>query len=370
MLSVLHTIATLDSETGGPASSVAQLSMSLSAAGVQSVVWIAVPPSKKRSADLASAGVEVRTGSLENALNSLKEPRLIHDHGIWLWSNHRVARLAIAHRIPRVVSPHGMLEPWSLSHRRWKKRLAWALYQHRDLAHASALHATAPAEAEQFRKLGLRPPVFIAPNGVALPAEMPARDADHGGPRTALFLSRIHPKKGLPTLVEAWQRVRPAGWRMVVVGPDEGNHRAAVQEQVRQAGLTDEWDFRDHIDGAAKWQLLVNADLFVLPTYSENFGIAVAEALAAGTPVITTTGAPWEGLVRNQCGWWVEPRLEAITDALSAACSMSSADLAAMGQRGRQWATTDFNWSSIAQQMIGAYEWVLNGGPAPASFTA
>lgn len=354
-MKVLHTIDSLNAKTGGPARTVPALVVALAENGVQVDLWARELPENFR----LPAGVEVRTGSLEALLApGTVRPDLWHDHGIWLRSNHEASRLADRFGIPRVVSPRGMLETWALGHRRWKKKLAWWLYQRADLRRATALHATAEAEADQFRRLGLRNPITVISNGIDVPGFEGSLDSRNGG-RTALFLSRVHAKKGLPLLVEAWAKVRPAGWRMKVVGPDEDGHVAEVKALVRRAGLAETWEFCGEIDDREKWGAYHQADLFVLPTHSENFGMVVAEALAAGVPVITTRGCPWEGIPAHGCGWWVEPTAEGLAAALQEACCQTDEVLRSMGLRGRQWMESEFGWKMIAQRMTALYEAVL-----------
>jgi glycosyltransferase involved in cell wall biosynthesis len=174
-----------------------------------------------------------------------------------------------------------------------------------------------------------------------------------------LFVGRLHPVKGLPLLIQAWSQVRPPGWRMRVVGPDEGGHRSELEAMVRVAGLEEVWYFDGPLDGPAKWAAFRAAELFILPSHTENFGIAVAEALACEVPVITTRGAPWEGLLEQRCGWWTEVGVDAIAGALSEACATESAVLREMGQRGRAWVERDFAWAGIAGQMRATYEGIL-----------
>jgi len=118
--------------------------------------------------------------------------------------------------------------------------------------------------------------------------------------------------------------------------------------------------FSGSIEGQAKWELMKAADLFVLPTYSENFGIAVAEALACGVPVITTHGAPWAGLIDHGCGWWVEVTVEALVGALQAAIDLTDDERLAMGRRGSEWVRAEFGWQGIAKRMMAGYEEMLN----------
>ena len=180
-----------------------------------------------------------------------------------------------------------------------------------------------------------------------------------------LFLSRLHPQKGLGLLVEAWARVRPAGWRMCVVGPDDGGYREKIKAAVDRAGISDLWTFADAAVGPAKWRWLAEAEVFILPSFSESFGIVVAEALGAGVPVITTTATPWAGLREHRCGWWIEPSVDGIAAALREATALPPEELHEMGRRGAAWAGTEFHWPAIARTMAAAYHWAVHGGPRP-----
>jgi len=258
-----------------------------------------------------------------------------------------------------------MLEPWALSYRRWKKAPVWWLWERRVISSAAVLHATAETEAANIRRLGIKNPIAVIPNGVDIP-DRGRRGGGSGQPdRTVLFLSRIHPIKGLLNLVRAWALVRPAGWHLVIAGPDEGRHEQEVRRAVRQAGVEESVVFRGPVYGDAKWELLRSADVFVLPSYSENFGVAVAEALACGVPVITTQATPWNVLSQYQCGWWVPVGVEPLAGALREAIGMSDAERRAMGERGRRLVEEKFSWPKIAREMKEVYEWVLGGGPKP-----
>jgi len=204
----------------------------------------------------------------------------------------------------------------------------------------------------------------VIPNGVDIPAGIEKKTPSNS-PKTALFFSRIHPKKNLPALVEAWALVRPAGWRMRIVGPDFEGHRSQVEELVHEKNLDDVFSFGNPVYGDARWDIYRKADLFILPTLSENFGIAVPEALACGIPVITTEGAPWAGLKENNCGWWVPLGVEPLAQALREGTEASDAEREMMGRRGRAWVEKNFAWESAALKMKSLYEWILGGGSAP-----
>jgi glycosyltransferase involved in cell wall biosynthesis len=289
---------------------------------------------------------------------------LIHDHGIWLPTNHATAVIAFQLGIPMIVSPRGMLEPWSLRYKNWKKRLAWYLYQHGDLLTAQLFHITALQEAKSLRDLGFRQPIALIPNGVEVP-NWCSRPKPQTELRTALFLSRIHPVKGLLELIKAWATVRPSHWQVVIAGPDECGHQKSVEKAVNEAGLQGVFSFIGEVEGEAKTKLYCQADLFILPTFSESFGVVVAEALACGVPVITTKGAPWKELITHRCGWWVDIGVEPLADAIRAATMLSDTERYAMGKRGRQFVECNFGWSHIAEQMISVYRWMVGQGGKP-----
>ena len=292
---------------------------------------------------------------------------VLHDHGVWLPSNHATASVARTNRIPLVVSVRGMLEPWSLGYRAWKKRAAWHLYQRADLCGAKLLHATSNQEAENLRRLGLRQPLVILPNGIDPPA-FHLRGKRGSPERTAVFLSRLHPKKGLLDLVEAWAIVRPAGWRVVVAGPDEGGHRSEVEARVRAVALQDDFEFIGPVDDSEKWALLGRSDLFLLPSHSENFGVAVAEALACGVPVITTRACPWGGLEQHGAGWWIDVGVPGLVEALRDAVNLSEVRWSSMSAAASSFGGT-FAWPRIAEQMLSAYSWLAGRGSRPSCVT-
>jgi glycosyltransferase involved in cell wall biosynthesis len=249
-----------------------------------------------------------------------------------------------------------MLEPWAVRHKRWKKAAAWRLYQHRDVERADALHATADAEAANLAAMRLKPPIHTIPNGVDLPDLAQARGAGADPPMTAVFLGRIYPVKGLPMLVEAWARVRPAGWRLVIAGPDEAGHQREVEAAVAAGGLGDVVSFPGPMSGEAKAALLQGADLFVLPSHSESFGMALAEALAHGAPVLTTTAVPWPALETRQCGWRAPPTVDGLAEGLRVATARDRPTLRAMGMAGRELIAAEYGWPRIASAFAALYD--------------
>ena len=364
-LSVLHTTASLHARNGGPPRTISALAEGLGRDGatVEVLALADGPAAETVRPDPATA----RTSFVERGRGQARRFRahvegagsdLVHDHGLWLPTNHAAAQAARQRGVPFVVSTRGMLEPWARRNGRLKKTAAWWAYQRRDLGSAAVLHATAPSEAQALRAAGLEAPIAVIPNGVHVPSETRPPGRPDGQRRRALFLSRVHPKKGLPMLLDAWADVQPDDWELVIAGPDEGGHRADLEAQAARLDL-DAMSFLGPVDDEAKWDLYRSADLFVLPTYSENFGVVVAEALAAGVPVLTTTGAPWAELASHRAGWWVEPEPRAVTEALRAATEADDAERQAMGERGRALVRQTYGWDGIAAQMREVYEWAL-----------
>lgn len=318
----------------------------------------------------------------DNSLSSLSfRPDIVHIHALWDPFLHRVSAWARRAALPVIYSPHGMLTPWALGQKRIKKALALAAYQYRDLKFARMLHATANSEVQDIRRLGLRQPVVVAPLGVAVESVLPRRIRRDSEPRIALFVSRVHPKKGLANLVEAWAAIKPCGWKMVIAGPDQDGHEREIKDLAEDRGVAQDFEFVGAVFGKEKECLYNQADLFVLPTHSENFGVVVLEALAAGVPVITTKGAPWSELQgycdhpvdamasvkqnTGRAGWWIDIGVEPLAEALKEAMGLSDDERRAMGENGRRLVEAKYTWSAIAEQMKAAYAWIVNGGEKP-----
>ncbi|MCA9235969.1 MAG: glycosyltransferase [Planctomycetales bacterium] len=336
---VIHTVLRLDPEGGGPSVTVPALCQHLKKERPGWSVEITTDPQTVR------------------ALGEGRSPHLLHDHGQWRAVNHASALASRRRGVPRIVSPRGMLSPWARNSKRWKKWLGWQLYARRDLAETVVIHATSELELRELREFGVKQPVAVIPNGVE-PFDPLAGAATKPANPYVLFLSRIHEKKGVLELLDVWRDVVRDDWELVLAGPDEQGllARCALPKSARYVGM---------VGGASKTRLLQEASLFVLPTYSENFGVVVAESLMAGVPAITTHGAPWECLVEQRCGWWIDMTPSRLRDTLQTAMAIPPAELYEMGQRGSRLVRERFSWPEIARKMASVYEWILGGGAPP-----
>ena len=352
-MKVLQVITGIARKSGGPTRSVKGLCRALYRAGVEVTLLVLGGTDEFEN----PSGVKVVYG-VKTEREFIQGFQLVHLHGLWSPKLHQVAAACRRAGVPYVVSPRGMLDPWALSVKKWKKRIARWLYQDRDLKGAAAFHATAELEAEHIRELGFRQPMIIAPNAVELPEKMPEWHRN-GKVKTAIFLSRLHPGKGLLTLAEAWSRVRPKGWRMKVVGPDNYGHKREVTAALNRLGIAEEWEFCEPLDDAQKWDAYRSADLLIHPSVSENFGITIAEGLAAGLPVICTKGTPWKDIADHKCGWWIDIGVEPLAQALQAAITLSDEQRQLMGERGQKLIAEKYTWGAVAEKMIKGYEEVV-----------
>ena len=374
---VVQVIAGLDPRNGGPSYSVPRLAAALTAGGIRQTIlavasdaaandaityfyrqnWAQVPVLRGLRASSA-----LKTALYQHAAST----DLVHVHGLWLMPNVYAGQAAIRAGKPLIVSPRGMVAPAALAFSRRKKAIFWSLFQGRAYAGAALWHATSSDEAEDIRRFGVIAPIAVIPNGIDLPSTIAAhpKAAQH---RTILFLSRLHPKKNLPVLLDAWRRIAAGQpeWRLVIAGPDEGGHRAQLEAQVAQFAIP-RVQFAGPVYAADKAALIGCADLFVLPTLSENFGIAVAELLAAGVPAIVTKGAPWQGLQTHRAGWWIDHGVDPLEAALRKATALTPCERRAMGARGRDWMSRDFGWDGIGNEMSAVYRWVLGQADRPA----
>lgn len=301
---------------------------------------------------------------------------IISQHGLWLYHGRVARKIGDDLRIPVIIHPHGMLEPWALNRSGWKKQMVGRLWEFENLRRAACLRATSASELKAIRTFGLKNPVAVISNGIDVEAfvRLPGRsEAEERFPllrdrRVLLYLSRIHPKKGLPLLLKAWSKVEAhrKDWVLAIAGTDENGHTAFLRQMADELNLGDSLQFLGALFGEDKLAAYALAELFILPSYSENFGVAIAEALAAGVPTITTRGTPWQQLEDYGCGWWVESEEKSLAAALREALAASKESLSEMGSRGREWMARDFSWEVSASQMLEVCEWTLGGGSAPA----
>jgi glycosyltransferase involved in cell wall biosynthesis len=374
-MKVIHTTEQIDYAWGGLTYSVPRLCLELQSAGhepylavlsdlpepvpfafVRRFVRSRVPGNRQMG---ASPGMldwmlrQVRTGTVT----------AMHVHGMWRMPNVYPCRVGRRFEIPVVFAPRGSLGPAAFLGGSKFKRIFWTAMQKPAMRQATCFHATAQSEADEIRSHGFTQPIAIIPNGIDIPAVLPKVDKT---PRTAICLGRIHPKKAIDVLLKAWKRVEQENdsWHLRIVGPDDGGHLPGLRALASELGLQ-RVRFEGPLDGEDRLRAYAQASLFVMPTWNENFGLTVAESLAARTPALVSKGAPWSALDGERCGWWIDCGVESFEAGLMRAIACSDDELAAMGERGRAWIAEEFGWKAVASQAEVLYEWLVEGQPEP-----
>jgi glycosyltransferase involved in cell wall biosynthesis len=322
------------------------------------------------------------------AAEAVEQAEWFHGHGLYVWTNMWLGGEARKRGKPLVYHPQGFFDPWILRRSRGKKHLAHWLFEDKNIAYVRWWRAVSNKEAEQIRAVvGDRAVVHVIPNGVDLDEvdaidtarvaggelKVKGNDGEAGTsdsqlftsygawtrrrrPKRLLFLSRIHAKKGLDLLVPAWGKLTREfpDWELLIVGPDEGGYQATVEKMIAESGCGETCWIHPAVSGVEKHALLRTADLFVLPSYSEGFPMAVLEAAAHRIPVVQTDECNFPELTAAGGAWECKPERNAIEDALRIALIAQDAERTERGLRGRALVEKSYSWDQIAEQVLAA----------------
>lgn len=377
-VSLLNVTAHLDPSFGGISAVVPTLCSAVSAASRTHVSIAAF--CNIRETMPAIAGVDVHRytlGPVRWVIDSPMRGRFtdqiraadgIHIHGLWREHSTVAAWHSRAWKKPYLISAHGMLERWALANKRLKKAVFSTLIERRNLSYATCLHALTAAELGDYRRLGLKTPVAIVPNGISLPAYASSELFFNRYPllrnrRIVLFLGRIHYKKGVDLLCRAWATIyrRWQDAHLVIAGPDFENTQSGIKALIRDLGLQSSVTFTGMLHAELKWSALRAAQLFVLPSHSEGFSVSVLEAMGTGLPVVVTDKCNIPEVRRYNCGLVIQPNIGELTEALSHLLSINQTDLDQLGREGKQLVKQRYSWGTVAKQMAELYEWMLGG---------
>lgn len=369
---IAHCIASMDKNAGGTTTAVLDilkeqckfLNLELYTLYSESQIEITIKDvklfSEKQSFLDYSTGIKAKLAD--------SDANLFHGHAIWNLPIHQMSVAARKKKKPYIISIHGMLEPWSLQQSKLKKRIAMNLYQFNDLKKAYCLHATAYSEAKNIRTLGLKNHIAVIPNGIDL-SEYPFQEKFlEKKKRKLLFLSRIHHKKGIEILIDSWSRIDVSikdNWEVEIAGNGDKEYIKILQEKINNAKLEDAIKIKGPQFGTEKINTYQSADLFVLPTYSENFGMVIAEALSCGIPVITTKGTPWKDLIDYNAGAWINIGVESLTKTLEEFLVKNPTEIKQMGKNGRKLIEEKYSIESVGNKFIELYQWILNKTEKP-----
>ena len=370
-MKVLSFISSLSLTSGGPSRSVPLLAKGLSEVGVD-VTLMTLRSTNMNTNSLEGTSVKLKilepgTTRAEMVNYILSEQfDIIQLQSVWDWCYHQIATIARKYHIPYIVTPRGMLEPWSLSQKVLKKKAALILYQKRDLDDAACVYTTAEMEAKNVIKLGVKSLCSVIPNGIDID-DYPCRTDHKSVKKQILFLSRIHVKKGIELLIDSWNDLQTEypDWSLLIVGNGDEDYILHLKDKIEKMGLQKTAMILPPVFGTDKVFLYQSSSLFVLPSYSENFGMAIAEALSCGVPVITTEYTPWHFLNESRTGWCIPLNKDNLKRALREAINMDSEELFNMGQRGSTLVANRFGYRSVASKAKILFEWLLNGGVRP-----
>lgn len=387
MLKVLHVIPSISRRRGGPSVAALEMVAALRADGVDARIlttnddgpdllddlpigtwteWDGVPvlAFRRWSPPIGP----VREFAFSPGLNRwlaghLDEFPLLHVHALFSWPSTSAMAQARRAGVPYVISTIGQLCRWSLRRHPRRKRLLLSLVERRNLEAAAGLHCTTDAERDEAADLGLGTPAFVVPLGVQLPdaALLPLAQRPQGEGCRFLFLSRLHPKKQLEVLLDALalliQQQPGRAWSLQIAGDGDPAYVASLQRQAKRLQIDHHLHWLGFIEGESKWRTLAAADWFVLPSASENFGIAAIEALAAGTPVILSPDvAVADQISRAGAGWLCAAEPAALAETLAAALRGPDPQLRCAA---RNLARQAYSWPAIAAQLRSTYTSVL-----------
>jgi glycosyltransferase involved in cell wall biosynthesis len=381
-LRILHVIGDLAPASGGPAKAGFEMARAIARLGHEVAIYTtdfgqpaAAPREQMRDGvrirlfPLQAPQIWLASWPMRTALaRDLPGFDLLHLHSLYLFHDWVIADLARRNRKPYLLRPHGTLDPYIFKRRRLKKVLFDHWFQNRLLAEAAAIHYTAEEEMRLATPYVHGAPGVVIPNGLdpAEYARLPAkgsfreRHPEIGSRQILLFLGRINFKKGLDVLAAAVGRLGREDVHLVIAGPD-GGYLAETRGFVAAAGIAERTSFVGMLRGDDKLAAFADASLFLLPSYSENFGIAVVEAMACGLPVLVSDRVNiWREVVADGAGLAAPPEAEAFAGRIREMLA-EPGNLVLMGQAGRAAVARRYDWANVAKRLEEVYAAIIAG---------
>jgi glycosyltransferase involved in cell wall biosynthesis len=364
-MKILHYIPSIDHSSGGTTTYMQLLAKALG----ELVDLHIVTHCSKRPVTIENAHIHYLSTSFWQLCSTKRQwqklleairPEIVHINCCWNPLCAYTQMWAQQSDYKTVLTPHGMLEPWIMQRHHWTRKVpALYFYQKKAIQDVDYIHATAESEKQNLLQLGYNDRICIIPNGIEI--ENISIKSSWAKTKTILYLSRIHPKKGIELLIDTATQIKEilAGYKIIIAGEGDAHYIQALKDRIQRQNVASVFDFVGGVYGENKWTLYHNADVFVLPTYSENFGIVVAESLASGTPVIVSKGTPWQELNSHRCGWWIDNDVDTIAKTLKEAIALSEEEYRQMGIRGRQLIKENYSIETVAQKMAQLYQRIL-----------
>lgn len=288
---------------------------------------------------------------------------LLHIHALFSYPTLPACHSARRAKVPYVLRPLGTLGAWSLTHKAWRKSLYYHFFERRNLLHASAIQATSLLEAQSLERLGFKACTFVIPLAVeSIPS--PSRSKPNS-PARLLFLSRLHPTKALPVLFQSLALLRQQGIcpTLTVVGNGEGSYQSVLQKYVKTLGLESQVEFTGFLEGEEKARAFASADIFVLPSYQESFGLAAAEAMAAGLPVVVSDQVGISpDILQYGAGLVVPCKADSLKEGLKKLIDAPGLRLE-MGRQGQQLVRDRFHPEVVGAKLLSLYTKIIQREP-------
>ncbi|MBC7914989.1 MAG: glycosyltransferase [Pyrinomonadaceae bacterium] len=316
--------------------------------------------------------------NMYDELDKIK-PDVIHTQGIWMYFSYVNKKYHSKTQTPYVVTPHGMLDPWQLKQsfsKDLKKKIVLSLYENKHLRQANCIQALCKSEYESIRAFGLNNPVAIIPNGTELP-EVSVRDNDYpiacrwktdSNRKTLLFLSRIHHKKGIDNLLKAWALTQPEkhNWQLIIAGETKDvEYMHSLTEAMQKLSIHETVQFIGGQFDKNKETCFIDADAFILPSFSEGLPMAVLEAWAYKLPVIMTPFCNLPEGFSEGAAISIQTDSESIADGIQKLISLSDAERKGIGQNGFNLVAEKFTWDKVAEATIKLYKWISGKADQP-----
>lgn len=291
---------------------------------------------------------------------------IIHTHGLWMMPNIYPSSIVKKTGSKLVLTPRGMLSPWSLKRNGLLKKFVGYMGQYNTIMSADCLHVTAESEYQDARSFGYKGAISVIPNGVDFNDKALTSNFIDKKQKKIIFISRVHPKKGIELLLKAWSNLsaKYQDWELIVCGPGDADYVDKIKSLIAE-NPDSRASYQEPVYGEEKEEFYSSASIFVLPTFNENFGVVVAEALSYAVPVIVSKGAPWGKVIEKDCGWWIDNDVDVLTKTLNEAIELPKERLFEMGMKGREWMMEDFSWEMIGNKMLQTYQWLQNPGDKP-----
>ena len=381
-IKILHLVENLDDSYGGPAKSIPNLAASISDHFDQTLISLEFKDEESNEV-IAEQNLDwkvFKISFLEKfrisislffyLLRKRKNYDILHAHNLWNFIPIVTTIIGKLTNKKIVFSPRGSLYSWSLNQNRIVKLIAWNLYQKRILNLADCIHVTEKEELKQLKALGIKSPISLIPNGISL-SEFTFTEKEFAkkfleldlNKKYILFLSRIHKKKGVTNLIKAIHQIKEdfTSYKLLIIGPGiESEYGRNALKLIHNLDLEEIITIKDMVTGSKRKAYFQAADFFILPSYTENFGIVIAEALANKLPVITTKGTPWEEIEIHNAGWWLDNNsAELIAQTLRKALSMTSQEVELMGNKAISIAR-GYDWEKLSSKYVKMYNGITD----------